>query len=418
MFSPLLLLGLYVYFHIYLQRLWEELAYLPAIFPDGRPLDKKAYPWLINGIIRVYFIRLRDEFLHLSRIQVVLSMMLAWGAIPVTIISFWVRYLPRHDWIGTSLHIFILVSSTISGVSFYHLACATLEDHGVKRLFPKTDLKKVIFRKYFYLSLGLSCIFLVISLGAINGVPSSNKAYGIRTWVPRIFMFFKYNLFADLQNTDFEEVNLRQTQFQGANFHNANLQKTNLGEANLRWTYFWEANLQKADLQGADLRKSNLHGADLKEANLLGACLEDASLWGAQLQKAKLWVAKLQNADLQWANLQDAELQWADLQEAKLQRSNLEQVNFYKANLMSAHLQGACLKRANLQETNLQEANFQGANLQGANLRKANLHSANFQKANLAGADLSGTTNLTEKQIKFAILDETTLLPEYLKVFK
>ncbi|MEO6811795.1 MAG: pentapeptide repeat-containing protein, partial [Isosphaeraceae bacterium] len=46
--APLLLLCMYIYFHMGLQRLWEELADLPAVFPDGRPLDKKAYPWLLN----------------------------------------------------------------------------------------------------------------------------------------------------------------------------------------------------------------------------------------------------------------------------------------------------------------------------------------------------------------------------------
>jgi hypothetical protein len=33
---PFVLAGLFVYFHLYLQRLWETLAGLPAILPDGR----------------------------------------------------------------------------------------------------------------------------------------------------------------------------------------------------------------------------------------------------------------------------------------------------------------------------------------------------------------------------------------------
>ena len=43
--APIILFAAYLYFHIYLQRLWEGLADLPAVFPDGRPLDKRAYPW-------------------------------------------------------------------------------------------------------------------------------------------------------------------------------------------------------------------------------------------------------------------------------------------------------------------------------------------------------------------------------------
>ncbi len=53
--APVLLLGLYSYFHLYLQRLWEGLSELPAVFPDGKALHKNAYPWLLNGLVRAHF---------------------------------------------------------------------------------------------------------------------------------------------------------------------------------------------------------------------------------------------------------------------------------------------------------------------------------------------------------------------------
>jgi len=40
--APLVLLCVYFYFHLYMQRLWEGLTKLPAVFPDGRALDEKA----------------------------------------------------------------------------------------------------------------------------------------------------------------------------------------------------------------------------------------------------------------------------------------------------------------------------------------------------------------------------------------
>jgi hypothetical protein len=40
--TPIVLLGVFIYFHIYLQRLWEALAKLPAVFPDGLTLDEKT----------------------------------------------------------------------------------------------------------------------------------------------------------------------------------------------------------------------------------------------------------------------------------------------------------------------------------------------------------------------------------------
>ena len=46
--APLILLGFYLYFHLYLQFVWDGLAALPAIFPDGTPLYRKGYPWLLS----------------------------------------------------------------------------------------------------------------------------------------------------------------------------------------------------------------------------------------------------------------------------------------------------------------------------------------------------------------------------------
>ena len=45
--APLVLLGTYVYFQMEMQRLWEALATLPAIFSDGRTLDERVYPWFL-----------------------------------------------------------------------------------------------------------------------------------------------------------------------------------------------------------------------------------------------------------------------------------------------------------------------------------------------------------------------------------
>ena len=40
--APLILVSVYLYFLLYLQRLWESLAKLPAVFPDGTPLDERS----------------------------------------------------------------------------------------------------------------------------------------------------------------------------------------------------------------------------------------------------------------------------------------------------------------------------------------------------------------------------------------
>lgn len=42
--APLILLAVYFYFHLYLQRLWRGLSTLPARFPDGRRWTRRPTP--------------------------------------------------------------------------------------------------------------------------------------------------------------------------------------------------------------------------------------------------------------------------------------------------------------------------------------------------------------------------------------
>ena len=97
--APFILLSLYVYLHIYLQKLWEGLAKLPAIFQDGAALNNKAYPWLLTCLTYLYVPRLRDHRPALWWLQVGLSVIAAWMLVPVTLLLFWWRYVPRFDWL-------------------------------------------------------------------------------------------------------------------------------------------------------------------------------------------------------------------------------------------------------------------------------------------------------------------------------
>ena len=83
--APLILLGVYFYLHLYLQRLWRDLASLPAVFPDGEALDGKAYPWLLNGLVRAHFARLKLGDRPLSRLENLVSIALAWWVVPFTL---------------------------------------------------------------------------------------------------------------------------------------------------------------------------------------------------------------------------------------------------------------------------------------------------------------------------------------------
>lgn len=108
------------------------------------------------------------------------------------------------------------------------------------------------------------------------------------------------------------------------------------------------------------------------------------------LSKHKKWVES-GGADGERADLRKAILQEADLHDVNLQGADLEEAHLSVADLMRANLRLANLKRADLWMADMKEAILQGAELQGANL--------------------SGVTNLTQKQIDSAIVDDSTVLP-------
>ncbi len=50
--APLILgLLIFVYLHLYLAHLWELVSELPSYFPDGLPLRRKIYPWMLNLVV-------------------------------------------------------------------------------------------------------------------------------------------------------------------------------------------------------------------------------------------------------------------------------------------------------------------------------------------------------------------------------
>ncbi len=95
--APLILVSVYLYFLLYLQRLWESLAKLPAVFPDGTPLDEKVYPWLPNSLVSSHFVLLRERRPVLSGLQSLISIALVYWIVPLTLVFVWGRYLTRQE---------------------------------------------------------------------------------------------------------------------------------------------------------------------------------------------------------------------------------------------------------------------------------------------------------------------------------
>ncbi|MEE9162651.1 MAG: pentapeptide repeat-containing protein, partial [Candidatus Neomarinimicrobiota bacterium] len=250
--APVLLAGLYIYFHLSMLRIWEGLAGLPAIFIDGISVDQKIYPWLLLGLVRRQFVRLREKPLPLGGVQFSISVLLAWWSVPLTLMLFWLRYIPKHEWGGTLFQMATITVTAGVGTTVYQLMKLTLRGRR-KGLLPIRIWRRLPF---FYGAI-LLAILGVFAHGAIYG--SGNIVHSNpRIFTHEILEVFAFGAVADLGGAD-------------------------LSDADLSFK-----NLNGAYLVNAHLTGANLHGANLHAANLSGAVLDDADLTLADLREARV----------------------------------------------------------------------------------------------------------------------------------
>ena len=433
-FAPIILVLFFVYLHFYLRRLWEGFSDLPYKFPDGKRLDQRAYPWILNSIVRRHFDLGKKELSIFNKSEEWVSIFLAWWALPLTLIFFWLRYLPRHEWIGTGFHIILIGLSSFIGIRFYREMVRVLRGNPNEAIRRKRFYKDGRAIQYGGSAL-LVIFFLALSLGTIEGIGRGGTSTDMRTWCPWVFGQIKYNVFAELNGTEVSKrpenywqisKEERNEAVEGAHLRNADLRYSSLANAFLVRAHLMDANLQGAYLANANLEESTLIGTNLTEAILSGANLQRARLVYANLWKASLGGVDARGADFSLANLISAKLGkadlsaskfWggvalcgADLEEANLKNAFLEESLLERANLKNTNLEGANLKNANLGGSLLENANFKNANLDGANLKDAILKGAILQ-----GTDMTKVKGLKREQVELAIMDSTTRLPNYLK---
>ena len=470
--APVFLLAVYFYLHINLQHLWGLLARLPAVFPDGIPLDEKAYPWLLTGLVRIHVPRLRHVQLPaLARLRAFLAVVLAWWVVPVTMSLFWLRYVPRHDGLGTSLHAVLLVLATASAVMLSSLARRTLQGQvQSRRSLVAADGG---WRGHFRVAAVLltAALVAVISYEALSGGPNDV--------VPKAFSSLGYGVFADLREAT---VSLRPTNFvtirpeERDDFvRGADLRRMDLRHIDASGAFLQRARLGGADLTGADLGDASMTSATLTGATLDGARLLSTNLTKADLSDSSIAATFFDRADLNDVlidailtsgasvamtfdrshfretgietilssvgaiddpdlrtnvafrsrdDLTDTELATivivasiADPTNAELlgtpTRAYLSSATIIDANLTGTNLIGANLREATLTKATLTDcillgADLSGASLNGAILVSSNLNYADLTKADLTGADL-GVSTLIHATLRGATLASASL---------
>ena len=400
--APVLLLVAYVWFLYNLQRVWDAVLELPAVFPDGKVLGEKA-PRIVLGLLRAHFRWMNTHAPSTRRLEKTLSLFLAYWTIPIVILAFWARYLTVQDFHGTLLQEVLVIASV--SIAFY---CTTETGRLAESWIATPEERRPWLDKLKSIkpAKGLAILFGVLtflSVGTIYGVPHDSQRaaqYGptnIRRWAPTVLWLVGIDPYAELteasisrkpagwNGSDASLADVSGARLIGSNFRYAQAYAVFLANAHLFRANFNGAFMSEADMRGADLSQSTLKNANLDRAQMGRVNLDRAQLDDANLSRADLRSANLSYASLAGATLIDARMDGASLYGSHLENATIIRGNLNKADLRDAHLDGA-----NLEHSDLREAYFWSAKLPGANLRNAQLATAIFIDADLSGADLSG----------------------------
>jgi len=428
---PVLIGALYLWLHVYLQRFWEVTGAMPAIFENGRRLDK-SLPWIVSWPASSYFRWLRERRSAMAGVEKAICIILLYWVTPATMTLFWGRYLTLQDLRGTILHAALIAAATTAAIHFPRSAArafrsdesglfsemrnesaqqapaegenaladaspvsstpTALSDPQPRRTWNKKPWgNKKTGSLRIPIGAGLGLILCLLSIGTIGGAPhGGNPAQGISsgspwTWAADALWVVGYNPYAQVIEAEISRKPAGWTETEGELSH---VQGANLNGSRLRYMQGYSAFLVRARLRQADLSYAYLSEADLRLANL-----RQASLRFAAMDQVKLNGAALQSADLERANLIRADLEKADLSFASLNSAVL-----LDAKLDGAVLYGADLRNAWLERASLGQADLRQANLEGANLKMTDLRSAYLSTAKMAGAKLE------ESQLNAAIL--------------
>ena len=435
--APVLLLCVYLLFQYHLQRLWDAVLELPAVFPDGRVLSEKQSR-IVTGLLRLHFHWMNQDPPSTRLIEKCTSALLAYWIVPVVLVLFWGRYLTLQEIHGTILHELLVMAAV--GIAFYATTkIGRPQARWVASEQPKKNIvEKLRQVKPATLVIILFVILSFLSIGTITGVPHGKErapqfsSASARRWAPAVLWTLGYDPYADLTEapvsakpsdwhnggtdsgddlsevkgarlneshfryaqaygiflanahlwrSDFYGAFLAEADLRGADFGQADLRLAILDRARMNHTNFDRAQLDGANLARADLRNANLSYSSLLKANLVDARLDGASLYGAHLSAANLVRANMQKADLRDAQLDGANLEHADMQQAYLWSAKLP-----NARMVNAQLSTAIFIDADLTGADLRWAQFNGTVLNGANLQNANLDSADLRGALQLGA--------------------------------
>lgn len=119
--APPVLLGIYLYMHLYLLQVWRRVMAGQRKFPELKHLNRHVHPWPATAFVRSHVEGFGHHSCLDSRFQAILFPVLLWWTTPLTLVLLWGRCLVARDWRLSAWH---LVCAALSAVVWY---CSYLE---------------------------------------------------------------------------------------------------------------------------------------------------------------------------------------------------------------------------------------------------------------------------------------------------
>jgi uncharacterized protein YjbI with pentapeptide repeats len=461
MLGPPMLLGLFIYFHIYLHRLRERLAGLPAVFPDGVPLYRKVYPWMLSEIACRHYANANPRP-HFHRLQNVICGSLSNFLVPIVLFYFWLTYLPLHRYGRSIFHTIWFAAAVAFSLMAHRINREVAQGKGLDRirirsLFKKAELRKLWShpRGWEWALFGVTLIaFFVLTYGAVRGYrpnlakePPLSEPEFLTSWIKELIPWLldrgPYSTYANLTERD---LSVRITNppppggnagkemapdswtpsardYRGcpdaggsdANARGARLKGQNLRYAQARGAFLANGDLRDTDLFGADLSEARLQGAHVsKNTNFAHADLKCADLTGVEgledtnFKKARNWLFARYDGPLgkrlglaRLFSSQPEDHSWGDT--IDLSDTNLRHTDLSNKNLVHGKFSGADMDQAQLAGADVFEADFrQARNLTADQVRSAtNWLRATYDTAMMAGLRLADNTHVHEGRLDF-----------------
>ena len=390
-YGLLIALSMFIYWHLYVSRLWEFLANLPAVFPDGNPVHDKIFPWLVSYLPRYENANTEEQKngLHLLTHFAVYAVL--WFHVPLLFLFFWFRYLAAQDPPGTLIQI-LATTVCISFALWTYLRCKQILNH-------EAPVKISLVKGFLSLSIPACALFGIsqwvwsdyklfeagIIRGDFHGQPISRRPDNWNGMVDQV-------VGAVLSEHRLDGTNFRKSFLVNADFH----------ESMLRGCDFQHANCAGADFTGADLQGSDLRSSDMDKAEFAGANLRDCKLEHANFSQVKIDSATRFPQHVTSADFSSTDFRAAGFANAEFENCTFTASNFAGCDLDSLVFKG---KLTNLSDANFENArstkpiDFSGMNLSGAKflatkldhvkMENAQLQNASFKKTSLKGALLN-----------------------------